>query len=56
MVNRHDFTAYGYVIKEELSTSYTFLPLWLYLLTYPAKKYQADVTRQQRAQALVLKG
>lgn len=36
--------------------TFTFLPLWLYLLTYPANRYQADVTRQQRAQALVLKG
>lgn len=30
--------------------------LWLSLLTYPARRYQADLVRQRKAQALVLKG
>ncbi|MDZ8260609.1 hypothetical protein [Nostoc sp. ChiQUE01b] len=34
--------------------SITF-PLWLYLLIYPANRYQADVARHQKALALVLK-
>jgi hypothetical protein len=34
----------------------TALPLWLYLLTYPANRYKTDMVQHQRSQALVLKG
>lgn len=39
-----------------LVLTFMAIPLWLYLLTYPANRHKANVERQQRAQALVLKG